>query len=361
MSGGATGDRLGWRPSARLSWRWRPNSRLAIYVLRRLSALLPQLFAISVVTFVLARLLPGDPVGLILGPLATPESLAKLRAEMHLDQPLYIQYAYYLGDLLQGDFGRSWSTSNSVWSDLAARVPATLELITYSLILALLIGVGLGIATALNQGGVLDRVTRIYGLMAGAIPDFWLGLLLIFFFYFELRIFPPPLGRLDPFLSPPAPITGMYTVDSVLTGNWVCLASAVSHLALPVITLAVASAGSIMRMTRATMIGVLDGDFMRQAKLNGLPQRMLLRYALRNALPPIVTLIAIIYGYLLGGAVLIENVFGWGGLGQYAVQAMSNSDYAAIQGFVLVTATFTLVLYLLVDLIYFAIDPRISY
>jgi ABC-type dipeptide/oligopeptide/nickel transport system permease component len=367
MKDAATEPLTGLRPApvrwvgGALNWHWMRHSRLAIYVLRRLSALVPQLLAISVVTFVLARLLPGDPVGMILGPLATPESLAKLRAEMHLDQPFHVQYFYYLRDVIQGDFGRSWSTSNPVSSDLAARVPATLELITYSLILALVIGIGIGIATALRPGGWVDRTTRIYGLLAGAIPDFWLGLLLIFFLYFELRIFPPPLGRLDPFLSAPTHVTGMYTVDSLLTGNWVCLGSALSHLALPVITLAFASAGSIMRMTRATMIGILDGDFIRHGRLSGLPERVLLRYALRNALPPVVTLVAIIYGYLLGGAVLIENVFGWGGLGQYAVQAMSNSDYAAIQGFVLVAATFTLVLYLVVDLVYFAIDPRISY
>ncbi len=337
------------------------RSRLLVYVLRRAVALVPQLLAISIVTFVLARLLPGDPVGLILGPLATPESLAHLRAEMHLDQPFYIQYWYYLTALLTGDFGRSWSTSDSVWNDLIARVPATMELITYSLILALVMGVSIGIVTAFRQGGWIDRTTRIYGLLAGAIPDFWLGLLLIFFFYFELRIFPAPLGRLDPFLSPPTHFTGMYTIDSLLTGNWECLVSALTHLALPVITLAFASAGSILRMTRSTMIGILDGDFIRHGRLTGLPERTLLRYALRNTLPPVVTLVAIVYGYLLGGAVLIENVFGWGGLGQYAVQAMSNSDYAAIQGFVLVTATFTLLLYLVVDLLYFAIDPRISY
>jgi ABC-type dipeptide/oligopeptide/nickel transport system permease component len=344
-----------------MNWSTLRHSRLTIYVMRRSLALLPQLLAISIVTFVLARLLPGDPVGLILGPMATPESLAKLRSEMHLDQPLYIQYYYYVASLLQGDFGRSWSTSDSVWSDLIARVPATLELITYSLMLALIMGIAVGVATSFHPGGWLDRITRVYGLMAGAIPDFWLGLLLIFFFYYELRIFPAPLGRLDPFLNAPTHITGLYTIDSLLTGNWTCLLSAVTHLALPVITLAFASAGSIMRMTRSTVMSILDGDFIRHGRLSGLPERTLLRYALRNALPPVVTLVAIIYGYLLGGAVLIENVFGWGGLGQYAVQAMSNSDYAAIQGFVLVAATFTLFLYLVVDLLYFAIDPRIAY
>ncbi len=335
--------------------------RLTAYILRRCLALIPQLLAISFVTFVLARLLPGDPVALILGPMSTTEARDNLRAEMHLDQPFYIQYYYYLRDLLSGDLGRAWTTSNAVLDDLIARFPATFELITYSLLLALIIGVAIGVATSFRPGGWVDRVTRLYGLLAGALPDFWLGLILIFFFYFKLRIFPAPLGRLDPFLMPPEHITGMYTVDSLLTGNWECFWSAWAHLALPVLTLAFASAGAIMRMTRSTMIAILDGDFIRQGRMSGLPERVLVRYAIRNALPPVVTLIAIIYGFLLGGAVLIENIFGWGGLGQYAVQSLAQSDYAALQGFVLVAATFTLFLYLIVDLLYFAIDPRISY
>lgn len=344
-----------------MAWRRIARSRLSMYVLRRCLALIPQLLAISIVTFVLARLLPGDPVNLILGPMATPEARATLRAKMHLDQPFPTQYYYYLRDLLHGDLGRSWNTSNTVLADLLARVPATLELITYSLLLALLVGVSIGVITSFRPGGWIDRVTRLYGLLAGALPDFWLGLLLIFFFYYKISIFPAPLGRLDPFLDPPRQITGMYTIDSLLTGNWECFKSAVSHLALPVITLAFASAGAIMRMTRSTMMSILDGDFIRHGRMSGLPESTLVRYALRNSLPPVVTLVAIIYGFLLGGAVLVENIFGWGGLGQYAVRALVVSDYAALQGFVLVAATFTLFLYLAVDLLYFAIDPRISY
>ncbi len=344
-----------------MSWqRFRPG-KLAVYITRRCLALIPQLLAISIVTFVLARLLPGDPITLILGPMATPESRANLASQMHLDEPMHIQYVYYLQDLLRGDLGRSWNTSNTVAHDLLTRFPATFELITYSLLLALVVGISIGIVTAFRPGGWVDRATRLYGLMAGAMPDFWLALLLIFFLYFKVRLFPPPLGRLDPFLQPPRQITGMYTVDSLLTGNWETLQSAAAHLALPVFTLAFASAGAIMRMTRSTMIAVLDGDFIRHGRLSGLSEKTLIRYAIRNALPPVVTLIAIIYGFLLGGAVLIESIFGWGGLGQYAVRALVVSDYAALQGFVLVAATFTLFLYLIVDLLYLAIDPRISY
>ena len=342
-------------------WRRLSERRLGIYILRRCLALFPQLLAISIVTFVLARLLPGDPITLILGPLATPESRANLAAQMHLDQPLHVQYFYYLRDLVRGDLGRSWNTSNTVRDDLLSRFPATFELITYSLLLALIIGLGVGIVTSFRPGGWVDRVTRLYGLLAGALPDFWLGLLLIFFLYFKLRLFPAPIGRLDPFLDPPRQITGMYTIDSLVTGNWLVFRNAVAHLALPVLTLAFASAGAIMRMTRSTMIAILDGDFIRHGRLSGLPEQTLVRYAIRNALPPVVTLVAIIYGFLLGGAVLIENIFGWGGLGQYAVRALVVSDYAALQGFVLVAAAFTLLLYLVVDLLYFAIDPRIAY
>lgn len=342
-------------------WRRLGERRLTTYILRRCLALIPQLLAISIVTFVLARLLPGDPVTLILGPLATPESRANLERQMHLDQPLHIQYSHYLGDVLRGDLGRSWNTSNAVLDDLITRFPATFELITYSLLLALIIGISVGVITSFRPGGWVDRITRIYGLLAGALPDFWLGLVLIFFLYYKLRVFPAPLGRIDPFLDAPRQITGMYTVDSLITGNWVVLRSSIEHLALPVFTLAFASAGAIMRMTRSTMVAILGGDFIRQGRLNGLPESTLVRYAIRNALPPVVTLVAIIYGFLLGGAVLIENIFGWGGLGQYAVRALVVSDYAALQGFVLVAATFTLFLYLIVDLLYFAIDPRIKY
>jgi ABC-type dipeptide/oligopeptide/nickel transport system permease component len=335
--------------------------RLTSYVVRRSLALIPQLLAISLVTFVLARLLPGDPVTLILGPLATPESRANLESQMRLDEPMYVQYFYYLRDLLQGDLGRSWSTSNAVLDDLVRRFPATFELITYSLLMALIVGISVGVAAAFRPGGLIDRITRVYGLMAGALPDFWLALVLIFFLYYKVSIFPAPLGRIDPFMTPPTQITGMYTVDSLLTGNFEAFKSSVAHLALPVFTLAFVSAGAIMRMTRSTMMSVLDGDFIRHGRMSGLPRLTLARYAIRNALPPIVTLVAIIYGFLLGGAVLIESIFGWGGLGQYAVRALIGSDYAALQGFVLVAATFTLFLYLIVDLLYFAIDPRITY
>jgi len=342
-------------------WRRLRRSRLGLYVLRRCLALIPQLLAISMVTFVLERLLPGDPVTLILGPMATPEARATLRAQMHLNRPLYIQYYYYLRDLLHGNLGRSWTTSNTVAQDLITRFPATFELITYSLLLALIVGIGVGVVTALRPAGWVDRLTRVYGLLAGALPDFWLALIFIFFLYYKVRLFPAPLGRLGPYLSPPHRITGMYTVDSLLTGNWVDLRSAAAHLALPVITEALVTAGAIMRMTRSTMLTILDGDFIRHGRFSGLPERVIVRYAIRNALPPVVTLIAIIYAYLLGGAVLIENIFGWGGLGQYAVQTLEQSDYAALLGFVLVAAAFTLFLYLAVDLLYFAIDPRISY
>src|SRR5262245_41230276 len=184
-------------------WRRFGRSRLSVYILRRCLALIPQLLAISIVTFVLARLLPGDPVTLILGPLATPEARANLRATMHLDQPLYTQYYYYLRELIHGDLGRSWNTSNTVRADLVARFPATLELISYSLMLALIVGISIGIVTSFRPGGWVDRVTRLYGLLAGALPDFWLGLLLIFFLYYKVQIFPAPLGRLDPFMDPP--------------------------------------------------------------------------------------------------------------------------------------------------------------
>jgi ABC-type dipeptide/oligopeptide/nickel transport system permease component len=334
--------------------------RLGWYILRRLLMLVPQLLAISFVTFLLIRLLPGNPAYRLLGPLATDSAVAELSHKMGLDRSLLVQYRLYLERVSHGDLGTSWYTSRPVADDLLQRFPATLELISLALVMALLFGIGAGLLTATKPRGVADHVARIYGLMAGAFPDFWIGLVLIFIFYYKLRLFPAPLGRLDISVDPPASITGLYTVDSLLTLNWEAFRSSISHLALPVFALAFGVAAPIMKMTRTTMMTVLESNFIRHARACGVSPPIVARYALRNTLAPVITIIAVLYGYLLGGAVLIENIFAWNGIGQYAVQAVVNSDYSALQGFVLVAAVFTLVVYLIVDLLYIMIDPRIS-
>lgn len=331
---------------------------MARFLLRRLLFVVPQLLGITFVTFILVRLLPGDPARAILGGFATDESVAALRERLGLDRPWLVQFGLYLERLLHGDLGSSTFTGNSVSSDLADRFPATLELITISLVLSLAIMIPFGIVIARSKG-IARNIARVYGLLAGALPDFWVALLLVFLLFAQLGVLPAPVGRLDLDVSPPRSITGMYTVDSLVTGNWAALRSAVAHLVMPVVTLVLVYGAAILKMTMTTMREALESEFVYHARAVGLHQRTISRYALRNALPPIVTIIGIVYGFLIGGAVLVEQVFSWGGLGQYAVQSVLNSDFAAVQGFVLLAALFSLVVFFFVEIAYFLIDPRV--
>jgi peptide/nickel transport system permease protein len=331
------------------------------YIVRRLLFLVPQVLGVTTVVFILVRLLPGDPAYLVAGSLATPDVIASVRGELGLNHPIWQQYLIYVGHVARGDLGRSWLTSSPVAEDIVQRLPATLELITLALILAFCIALSLGMLTALRPGGLADRAASAYGMLAGAMPDFWWALFLVFLLFGELQIIPAPIGRIDLALVPPRHVTGMYTIDSVLNGDWQVLGSSLAHLALPVFTLAFVYAGPILKMARSSMSQALLGNFIRYARASGLPTRVVTRYALRNALLPVITMTGITYGYLLGGAVLIEQIFAWGGLGQYAVQAITSSDYMAVSGVVLVTTVFSLLVYLAVDLLYLAVDPRIRY
>jgi ABC-type dipeptide/oligopeptide/nickel transport system permease component len=335
--------------------------RVLSYLGHRFIFILPQLLGIVLVSFLLVKSIPGDPAVLMLGPTATPEAIASLREQMGLDQPLYVQFLIYVRDLFQGDLGTSWQTTRPVLEDLLMRFPATLELVTYSLLLAVVLGVSLGVASALNERGWMARLADFYGLSAGALPDFWLGLVLVFVFYTLLGWAPAPLGRIDMAVIPPLPVTGFYTIDTLIAGDFEAFRSAVSHLILPVLTLGFINAGPILKMTQSTMEKMLASDFSRYEVLCGLPPRLVTRHALRNALPSIVTIISVLYGFLIGGAVLVEIVFSWGGAGQYAVQGVLNSDLYPVLGFVLFSAIFSLLVYVVVDLIYFLVDPRISH
>lgn len=329
------------------------------YVLRRLAYLLPQALGVSAVTFVLVRLLPGDPAFAIAGPAASEQALANIRSRMGLDRPLLEQFLLYMRDLTRGDLGTSWVTGNAVTDDLLVRVPATLELITLGLLISLLVGIPIGIIAAIGRGRAAKKGTATYGLLAGAIPDFWLGLILVYVLFYLLGWAPSPLGRLDLAVAAPDRITGFLSVDSLLTGNWPAFRSAVAHLVLPVVTLVFVYMAPIVKMTRSTVEQVYESEFVEYLRLQGLSERTIVRRALKSAMPPVITIVGVLFGFLLGGAVLVESVFSWGGAGQYAVQSIVSSDYAAIQGFVLFAAAFTLVVYLLVDLAYFAVDPRL--
>ena len=330
------------------------------YLLRRLLFVVPQLLGITFITFLLIKLIPGDPARLMLGPLASEDTIRLLRDHMGLNRSWPEQYLLYVWHAMHGDLGTSWQSGQPVATDLRQRLPATLELITYSLLLAIAIAIPLGVRAARKPGKLSDRFAFGYGLVAGALPEFWLGLILILIFYTKLGWATAPDGRLDVGIAPPPDLTGAYTLDALVTGHWAALGSAFKHLILPVMTLATVTIGPILKMTRSTMQQMLAADFTRYARVCGLPESLVGRYALRNALPPVVTLVAVLYSFLIGGAVLVEFVFGWGGAGQYAVQGVLNADFAVVQGFVLVAAIISLVVYLIVDLIYLAIDPRLS-
>lgn len=343
-----------------LNWPFRIRmSGYSGYIIKRLLAFIPLLLGISLVTFFLIRLLPGDPARVLAGSTHYEEAIEAIRERMGLDKPIPVQYGIYLRNLLQGDLGDSWFTGKPVASDLAARAPATLELITYGLLVAILLGFFLGVVGALNSGGIIDRIAQFYGFLAGALPDFWLALLVVLILFHQFHLIPPPLGRFPLIMTEPARVTGFLTVDSLLAGNMEAFKAAAAQLVAPVLTLGLLNAAPITRMTRSTMHDILQGDFIRYAQVSGLPPRQVAKYAFQSILPPVVTLIGFLYAFLIGGAVLVETVFSWNGVGQYAVQSIINKDYAPVQAFVLMAGVFSLVVYLVVDLIYMLVDPRV--
>jgi len=335
----------------------------ANYIVRRLLIAIPQMLLISVITFTLIRMLPGDPARLQVGPLASEEGVQALREKMHLNSPLPEQYAYYLDGILHGDLGRSWTSGTPVAQDLAKKLPATLELVTFGLLFMLVVLLPLGAITAARGGGLLNRiakrVTFIYGLLAGALPDFWLGLLFLFLFFTVLGWAPGPEGRLSIGVVPPPSVTGFYTVDSLLAGKFTTFVDALSHLILPALTLGLVYGGQIFKTTRLMVGRALRSPYTTYLEGLGVSHRRVLLVALRNAAPPVIVMTGIIVGFLLGGAVLIETVFNLNGIGQYAVKAVTSADYAPMQAFVLVAAVFTMLVYLIVDLLYFVVDPRV--
>lgn len=324
--------------------------------------MLPILLGISVITFFITHVIPGDPLYILLSPYAKEEDIQKARVELGLDRPLYVQYGIYIRNILQGDLGYAYRTRQPVIEDLKQRVPATFELTILSLCLAVLVGLPLGIRAAVNRDKWFDHVIRVLSVGGVSIPIFWTGVVLIYFLYFKWQIAPPPLGRMGINDVPPETITGMYIIDSILTRNWEALATSLKYIALPAITLGFAMLAPILRITRNSMLEVLNSNYVRTARSLGLkPNTVMYRDALRNALLPVVTSIGLILGWSLGGEVLVEVVFSWPGLGYYAVNSILNTDYAPVQGFVLLTATIYVLVNLVVDLLYTLIDPRITY
>jgi peptide/nickel transport system permease protein len=336
--------------------------RLVIYIFKRLIQLIPILIGISLITFAIARLLPGNPAVLAAGPLGTEEQIEEIKHEMGLDRPIWEQYGLYMRDLLRGDFGTSWRTGLPVTTELLNRFPATFELITLAMLVAILIGIPLGALAAVRQGTGFDHFVRVFSVGGVSIPVFWSGLMLMFVFYYLLHWAPAPIGRIGFGIRPPTHITGMYVIDSILTGNGTALLSSLKQLALPLVTLVFAMISPIVRITRTTMLDVSREDYVRTAKASGLHRRtVIFRDTLRNALLPVITTIGLQYGYSLGGEVLVEQIFSWPGMGRYSIDAIFNLDYAPVQAFVMFVALIYITINLIVDVLYALLDPRIRY
>jgi len=327
---------------------------------RRLITVVPTLIGVVIVTFLLTRVLPGDPAVYFAGPAATPQSIAQIRNTLGLDRPLPEQFAWYVDDLAHGDLGNSLSTGQPVVSEIASRLPASAELTLFGLIISMGIAVPLGILAAVRQGSWIDHVCRIVATAGVSLPVFFTGLLLVYVFYFVLGWAPAPIGRLDAFDSPPTHITGFFLLDSLFTGDFEVFRATLSQLILPAFTLGIFSLAPITRMTRASMLAVLASDFVRTARASGLaPRTVVLTYAFRNAMLPVITTLGMVFSFLLGANVLVEKVFAWPGIGSYAVEALIASDFAPVQGFVLTMAVLYVALNLAIDMLYGVIDPRV--
>ena len=330
-------------------------------VLTRLLSALPNLLGVVVITFILTRALPGDPAAYFAGAAATQEAIAQVRSQLGLDKPLLEQFFLYVAGLAHGDMGLSLTTGQPVAQELLARLPASLEMVLLALLLACAIALPLGVLAATRPGSWIDQLCRLVTTAGVSLPTFFTGLLLAYVFYFLLGWAPSPMGRLDPMFSPPATVTGLYLVDAALAGDPAMWWASLKQLILPVLTMAIFVLAPIARMTRASMLSVLSADFIRTARASGLSSTtVLVTYALRNALLPVVTTLGMVFGFMLGSSVIIEKVFGWPGVGSYAIDALTASDYAPVQGFVLAMGVLFVLLNLLVDVLYTLIDPRIS-
>ncbi len=330
-------------------------------VFDRLLTTVPALIGVIVVSFLLTRVLPGDTASYFAGPAATPQAIEEVRKQLGLDKPMTEQFDRYVFDLARGDLGKSLTTGQPVLADIEARLPASAELTLFGLILALVIAVPLGIAAAVKQGSFVDHACRAIATAGVSLPVFFTGLLLVYVFYFILQWAPAPLGRLDVFATAPATVTGFYLIDSLIAGDFETFRASLSQILLPGITLAIFSLAPIARITRASMLTVLASEFVRAARASGLNDRtIILTYAFRNAMLPVVTTLGMVFSFLLGANVLVEKVFAWPGIGSYAVDALIVSDFAPVQGFVLTMAVLYIALNLLIDIAYRAIDPRMG-
>jgi peptide/nickel transport system permease protein len=333
------------------------------YIAQRVALLLVTLLGVLTVTFVVSRLLPGSPLTAMLGPKPTAEQVELARQALGLDKPVWQQYLIYLGDVIGGDLGTSLRTRQPVVEDIGRRMTATLELVTLAIILAVGIGLPVGVTSAVRRNSLFDHLARSISIAGLAAPVFFLGIMLQMLFHGGAGLFPLQ-GRMDGLvlLDHPFPtVTGLFLVDTLLAGNWVAFRSAASHLALPVLTLTLATVAVVVRVSRNTMVEVLNADHIKTARAYGLSRSTIhYRYALKATLIPLLTIVGLTYGYMLGGSVIVEFVFDWPGLGRYIVQGLISSDFPAVMGTTLFLSATYLGVNLTIDLLYYRIDPRLS-
>jgi len=333
---------------------------MARYIVRRILLLFPILFGVSLAVFLVMHLFTVDPAEIILGQHATPEQVAVVREELGLNKPIYVQFADYISRAVRGDLGQSVITKTSITEELMKRFPATAELAVLAICLASVLGISLGVVSAVRQNSIFDYGAMVAALLGVSMPIFWLGLMMIILFSVTLGWLPAS-GRIAIGFKPEE-ITGLYLVDSLLTGDMESFWNAFKHLLMPAIALGAYSTAIIARMTRATMLETIRQDYVRTARAKGLREPVVVvKHALRNALIPIVTVIGLQMGALLGGAVLTETVFSWPGIGSYIVDGIMVSDYPRVQGAVLLIATIFVLVNLIVDVLYCYLDPRIQH
>lgn len=310
--------------------------------------------------FFMVRAIPGDPAQIMLGQQATQEQVQQIRENMGLDKPIFVQYGLFLKDALRGDLGDSIVTGRPVTTELLTRLPATLELTAFAMLIAILVGIPVGVISAVRQYSLLDKSTSVLALTGISMPIFWLAMILVVIFGVNLELLPFP-GRLDPTTGITA-ITGLVLVDSLLTLNFAGFWDGLLHLIMPALALATIPMAVIMRMTRSSMLEVMNEDYVRTARAKGVvPWRVVFKHALRNAMLPTITVIGLQTGLLMGGAIITETIFSWPGIGLYTYNSISSRDYASIQGVVLYAALLFVLVNLLVDILYAILDPRVRY
>lgn len=331
------------------------------YILRRIIVMVPVLLGVTMLTFIMAQLLPGDPAQELAGTYATPEQLQAVRERIGLDKPLHIQYVRYIGRLLQGDLGTSINSRQEISKELSFFYPATMELALAAMVLIIFIGIPVGVFTGSRRSPLLNNMVLLFALIGVGLPVFWSGLVFQLVFYRNLNVLPLG-GRLSVNISPPPPVFRMYTIDAALAGQWDVFLDASQHLILPAVTLALGSVASIARITHSSMKSVMRNDYIRTSRAKGLHERRVINHhALRNALIPTITYVMMQMGWLLGGSILVENIYSWGGLGTYAWIGIFRLDIPVIMGITLVTTFTFMFLNLFADLSYAYLDRRISY